>query len=573
MDGIFISYRRDDSAGYAGRLYDRLAAQFGADRVFMDVAGIELGTDFVTAIEQAVGSCKVLIVVIGDEWLSTTDAAGRRRLDDPHDFVRLETSVALEREIRVVPVLVGGALMPRAEELPPELKSLARRQAIEISHKQWEASTQELIRALNTMLGQRADAVISGPGGVPDAKLDTHEQADVSRETSSDEPAGRRWALWAGLGAGLLAVAIWAAWRASPEPDPIVSTNPMLTAEAPGTSSQPAAVAAAPSRANPPVAVAAAPATVPERPAVAAVAPSPAPPVPSPPVIRTFQSQGDPAGAKLCYSVTQAESLTLTPRPGALAQAVKDCVTVSVSEPTTFTLTARNAVGSVTRSLTVRPRPAVVAPAPSPEPTPVAVAPVPGTDRAPAGALPRPGESWTYRTSGKWPTSPRRDIVISVESVRDGVVTDALRANAQESLAGDMRRASGSRPGFLAWQQIGLEYSPYLGAFRDLGTLGTLSNFATPDVDTWSQWYSEAKVVGRETVNVPGGSFDAFKVEVWSSRSATGGTTLAPIEPVRIHYLVWYSPQTKRYVKMQRRMLSAAGREMEKDLFELVAHR
>eukprot|EP01041_Mallomonas_annulata_P016357 gene16357-biopygen9244 len=108
MDGIFISYRRDDSAGYAGRLYDRLAAQFGADRVFMDVAGIELGTDFVTAIEQAVGSCKVLIVVIGDEWLSTTDTAGRRRLDDPHDFVRLETSVALEREIRVVPVLVGG---------------------------------------------------------------------------------------------------------------------------------------------------------------------------------------------------------------------------------------------------------------------------------------------------------------------------------------------------------------------------------------------------------------------------------------------------------------------------------
>ena len=130
MDGIFISYRRDDSAGYAGRLYDRLSAHFGTDQVFMDVAGIELGTDFVTAIEQAVGSCKVLIVVIGDEWLTTTDAAGRRRLDDPHDFVRLETSVALEREIRVVPVLVGGALMPRAEELPPELKSLARRQAI-----------------------------------------------------------------------------------------------------------------------------------------------------------------------------------------------------------------------------------------------------------------------------------------------------------------------------------------------------------------------------------------------------------------------------------------------------------
>ena len=183
MDGIFISYRRDDSAGYAGRLYDRLAAQFGADRVFMDVAGIELGTDFVTAIEQAVGSCKVLIVVIGDEWLSTTDTAGRRRLDDPHDFVRLETSVALEREIRVVPVLVGGALMPRAEELPSELKSLARRQAIEISHKQWEASTQELIRALNTMLGQRADAVITEPGRRARCKT---RHARTSRRFPSD---------------------------------------------------------------------------------------------------------------------------------------------------------------------------------------------------------------------------------------------------------------------------------------------------------------------------------------------------------------------------------------------------
>ncbi len=152
MEGIFISYRRDDSAGYAGRLYDRLIPRFGARRVFMDVEGIELGADFVTAIEEAVGSCRVLIVIVGDEWLTIQDAAGRRRLDDPHDFIRLETATALKRGIRVVPVLVGGALMPRAEELPDELKPLARRQAIEISHKQWDATTDELIRALEGML-------------------------------------------------------------------------------------------------------------------------------------------------------------------------------------------------------------------------------------------------------------------------------------------------------------------------------------------------------------------------------------------------------------------------------------
>lgn len=586
MDGIFISYRRDDSAGYAGRLYDRLSAHFGADQVFMDVEGIELGTDFVTAIEQAVGSCKVLIVVIGDEWLSTTDAAGRRRLDDPHDFVRLETRVALEREIRVVPVLVGGALMPRTEELPDELKSLARRQAIEISHKQWDGSTRELIRALNIMLGQRPDAGITVPGDAPvDQPL--HSQAGVAPDApGSLKPGGgslKGWIVGAGLAAGVLAVALWAGRSESPEPAPAASSTPTLTAEAPAGPGKPAAVVAAaaptkPARAEPPVVVAAAPAPAPAAapsptpPPVAAVAP-PAPPAPSPPVIRLFQSQGDPAGAKLCYSVALAESVTLTPQPGALAKPVKDCVTVAVAEPTTFTLTARNANGSVTKTLSVQPRPAVAVPTP----TPVAIAPTPAP--APAVApkadsmLPRAGESWTYRTSGKWPTSPRRDIVIAVESVRDGVVTDILRADAQERTAGDTRRVVGSRPGFMAWQQIGLEYSPYLGAFRDLSSLGPLSNFATPDMDTWGQWYSEAKVVGRETVNVPGGSFDAFKVEVWSSRSATGGSTLAPIEPVRIHYLVWYAPNVKRYVKMQRRVLSAGHREIEKDVFELVAHR
>ena len=94
MKGIFISYRREDSAGYAGRLYDRLAGHFGADRVFMDVEGIEPGVDFVDAIESAVASCEVLIVIIGNEWLAA-DAAGKRRLDDPKDFVRIETAAAL----------------------------------------------------------------------------------------------------------------------------------------------------------------------------------------------------------------------------------------------------------------------------------------------------------------------------------------------------------------------------------------------------------------------------------------------------------------------------------------------
>src|SRR5438067_10074126 len=96
MKGIFISYRREDTAGYAGRLYDGLAAHFGSDRVFMDVQGIEPGVDFVEAIERALSSCEILIVLIGKDWLAA-DSAGRRRLDDPADFVRLETASALAR--------------------------------------------------------------------------------------------------------------------------------------------------------------------------------------------------------------------------------------------------------------------------------------------------------------------------------------------------------------------------------------------------------------------------------------------------------------------------------------------
>ncbi|WP_332738974.1 toll/interleukin-1 receptor domain-containing protein [Hydrogenophaga sp.] len=515
MDGIFISYRRDDSAGYAGRLYDRLSAHLGAERVFMDVEGIELGTDFVTAIEQAVGSCKVLIVVIGDEWLSTTDAAGRRRLDDPHDFVRLETRVALEREIRVVPVLVGGALMPRADELPEELKPLARRQAIEISHKQWEASTRELIRALDTMLGQRADTGITVPGEVPDARREPLVVANMPQPASSAPASARRggWMPWAGLGAGVLVAAVWVGLRGEDEPAPTVSSTTMLTAATTPPPETPAVVIAATTT---PVPAAAAPLPVTATPVAPARAPAP---------------------------VVVAAAPVRSPAPAA-------------SRPT--------APVATTRPRPAEPAPAAVAAAPAR--TPDVASPV-------NAALPRPGESWTYRTSGKWPTSPRRDIVISVQSVRDGLVTDALRADAESRIVGDSRRAVGSRPGFLKWEQLGLEYSPYLGAFRDLSTLGSLSDFATPDVDTWGQWYSQAKVLGRETVNVPGGSFDAFKVEVWSSRSATGGPTQAAIEPVRIHYLVWYAPQVKRYVKMQRRVISAANREMEKDLFELVAHR
>ncbi|RNC67176.1 MAG: PASTA domain-containing protein [Desulfuromonadales bacterium] len=159
MGGVFISYRREDSAGHAGRLFDRLREHFGKDRVFMDVSGIEPGVDFVEAIDRAVGSCDVLIVVIGKKWLTCTDAGGRRRLDDPQDFIRLETATALRRDIRVIPVLVQNATMPTEGDLTDDLKRLARRQAIEIGDPHWDSDTDVLIGTLKHLLPAETEAV------------------------------------------------------------------------------------------------------------------------------------------------------------------------------------------------------------------------------------------------------------------------------------------------------------------------------------------------------------------------------------------------------------------------------
>lgn len=184
MPGIFISYRREDTAGHAGRIFDRLKEKFGRDKVFMDVAGIEPGVDFVQAIDQAVGACDVLLVIIGKKWLACTDALGNRRLDDPKDFVRLEAATALRRNIRVIPVLVQDAAMPGEGDLPDDLKKLARRQATEISDTHWDSDTQELIETLAKLLpDQSKPAQIEARG-----RAHAPAPAEEKRETSLPVP-------------------------------------------------------------------------------------------------------------------------------------------------------------------------------------------------------------------------------------------------------------------------------------------------------------------------------------------------------------------------------------------------
>jgi hypothetical protein len=145
---IFISYRRDDSAGEAGRLADHLAQRFGRDRVFIDIDTIAPGTDFVVELERALSTTAVVLVVIGRRWLTVSDAQGGRRLDSPDDFVRREIVTALHRGTRLIPVLVQNAAMPSASELPEALGAFASRQATAIQHEEFSADAQRLADAI-----------------------------------------------------------------------------------------------------------------------------------------------------------------------------------------------------------------------------------------------------------------------------------------------------------------------------------------------------------------------------------------------------------------------------------------
>jgi len=149
---IFISYRRSDTEGYAGRIFDRLGTKFGRENIFMDVDTIQPGENFVEAIEKAVSSCDVLIALIGDEWLTITDEDGNRRLDNPHDFVRVETSAALKRGIRVIPVLLSGTAMPKEQELPEALQPLTELNALEIRHGSFDPGIEKLESAIDTCI-------------------------------------------------------------------------------------------------------------------------------------------------------------------------------------------------------------------------------------------------------------------------------------------------------------------------------------------------------------------------------------------------------------------------------------
>ena len=145
---IFLSYRREDTSGHAGRLYDLLVRRYGAEQIFMDIDAIPVGSEFGEEIHRAVASCDVFIALIGPRWAHVTGPDGGRRLDDADDYLRQEVESALASDVRVVPVCVQGADLPSADVLPPSLAPLVERQGTKLGDASWHDDVERLVRRL-----------------------------------------------------------------------------------------------------------------------------------------------------------------------------------------------------------------------------------------------------------------------------------------------------------------------------------------------------------------------------------------------------------------------------------------
>jgi hypothetical protein len=206
---VFINYRRADSAGYSGRVMDRLDRELGRDLVFMDVDAIPLGTNFTKVLHEEVAKCGVLLAVIGPNWLDARDEHGNRRLDNPNDFVRIEIAAALQRSIPVIPILLDGARIPKADELPEDLKELALRNGMEVRHASFQDDMNRLIRGLKEdgvyCAGGDTSEFLSKTNGAESQRKDG--LWGFLRDKGNQQVLG-----WLGGGLVVVATGLWAAF-------------------------------------------------------------------------------------------------------------------------------------------------------------------------------------------------------------------------------------------------------------------------------------------------------------------------------------------------------------------------
>jgi hypothetical protein len=218
MSTVFICYRRETAAAEARNLFNDLVAQLGKNSVFMDVDSIALGRDFRNVLQETLASCDLMLVLIGRNWADVKDEGGRTRLGDPGDFVRLEIEAALKRDIVVTPVLVQGALMPDADQLPTEIKDLAYRNGFELSHNRWESDVREMIKRLDL-------DVPAGGRQIETDRLRTAPGEATRWPVPPPQANSKRWRVWVLLSA-LIVVAsggwLWLRYVYTPSPSEIV---------------------------------------------------------------------------------------------------------------------------------------------------------------------------------------------------------------------------------------------------------------------------------------------------------------------------------------------------------------
>jgi len=218
VGSVFISYRREDSEGQARALFQDLVARLGRDSVFMDVDSIGLGRDFRQVLQERLATCDVMLALIGRDWLDGKDTSGRRRLDNPGDFVRMEIAAALKRNIPVTPLLLHGAHMPTVEQLPEDLSELAYRNGFELSHNRWESDVQELVKRLGLV-----------------TRNDTPSGTKTDSAAPTRQPAKKSWVAITGallVAIAVLSLVVWTAVYISNPSTPLTQAEMVIVVAA-----------------------------------------------------------------------------------------------------------------------------------------------------------------------------------------------------------------------------------------------------------------------------------------------------------------------------------------------------
>lgn len=529
MAGIFISYRRADSDGWAGRLRDALRVKFG-NRVFQDVESIADGEIFSEVIDRALQECDVALIIIGPNWATASDDTGRR-LNQSDDWVRTETALVLERKIRVIPVLVGGASMPRAEDLPEELRSLTKRQAREIRSNSWDSDV---------------------------ALLTNHLRQIVGRGTQ--RPAWH----YALASLAFVAIGVFAGIRFFGQPALPPAPAERMTA--------PAAVAPIQADKAPPAATEVAPA-----PKIATVSPAttkppeslqPAKvkPPPEPPKVARTEPPPEPR-------IARTEPPPVKDRPGAPPQepARKPAVAQADPEPAPD----RTAVTPPAAPMAAPPQPSQPAPAAA---AVIARAATLNLPNRPASARElKIGDSWTYRLREVSFNKNLATVTHEIGGGDKGGIRETLRTAAR----GDTQRRLPLEPRIfeqpLDQGATLFEFAPFMTAFSELQPGVTWNKIAgATSSDSINDWRFSGKVTGRERVRVPAGSFDAIKAELEGQLHLSSPSTRDPFSETAVSYQtysVWFAPEVGRAIKYERRTYNRGRRLLEHEQYELVSYR